>query len=1184
MHAEEIPPEFKLESSQLFSILPNPVELQVYKHASSDLRVVLAPISGPLCSLTILVPTQSIDDAGHPHTLEHLVFCGSKAFPERGFLDTLATRCLSSGSNAYTAEDHTAYTITTAGSEGMMEMLPVFMDHVLEPLLTNEQFVTEVYHVDGQGKEQGVVFCEMAGREQTEMDVLDLTIRRLLYKDTTYSLECGGLTPEIRKLTNGAIRRYHRSQYHIDNVTVVLCGIVDPGTTLSKLLGVNAVKNGTLTKSESVSDPMEVEPSPIDIHPLPETVSEAVIFPSSDEEVGTIAYAWRGPTSESVKDIFALEIMLRYLQNNSSSPLNQAFVEIPVPWASSVDFDVKTFVTTGLTLYFSGVPCTAGSGVDDDGDSAWETSEEEEDGVDGDSHREDEDEEMDGLSEDGDAHEDDGEDDEEDNRDLPDVDLFSPNVFKTKLMEVLGGIAQNGIAPSQLHMTIRRLRRKILEAGEEDPHELAMGYLLPDILRYHLSPRSILGDSRRQIEHSKNGTAAPRWGIRGQALAVLDELDKEPTPFWADLAKKYFVGPPFVEVFAIPSKKLAKQNSAAEEAALKERKERLGKDGLEECRKRVEKAIKANEVNLSDKSLSALPKVPNLASLAKVQRKVWSGSGALEGVSRTPFSSLLTVETETAFTSIRMGFNSGSIPEQYKPFLVLFQELIFESSLQIPKASGGFVDVDYQEVVRRCFESFVSYESAFGFGNDLWSATWLSEVFMLAASLESEHLFGPNDYESNIVGAEFGSGTVLLLIQSFLFTHFTPDRIQVAIRKLQSDLTETKRDGGSMLSAAGGRIMNPKGSNEVFMSVFRQERFLKEILAAVKEGGDAFKAKVVMPLEAIRDALVLNTGGEGLPGFLQVATPLAAKSSDVLDKTLALWRNQVQVFETMRSANGGLSTGNVQTSSAVASAFPFPRQPFSMDLIDQTFSKSIVLPVAGITASYFSVTVPCNVLKAKDYFAVSLLADLLSRMEGPLYTSIRGRGLAYDATMHLALWTGQLSFEVHESTDPRGALVELYKILLDLADDDGFKKLAADVHLETARASVAYRIVESRSTAKGVVSAGLRSALRGFASLDEEEDNDQNLYSVTAADVKAAFWKYYWQFMDPSRINGIGIGFRRVVVLVTPEGEGVAPMVKSFSADPKIKVPESVKGKIDNSVSFGVKLKKVGVKDLTLLR
>ncbi|KAJ3058473.1 Presequence protease, mitochondrial, partial [Quaeritorhiza haematococci] len=72
---------------------------------------------------------------------------------------------------AYTTEDHTGYTITTAGSEGMLEILPTFLDHILYPTLRPSQFLTEVYHLDGEAKHQGVVYCEMASREHTEADM-----------------------------------------------------------------------------------------------------------------------------------------------------------------------------------------------------------------------------------------------------------------------------------------------------------------------------------------------------------------------------------------------------------------------------------------------------------------------------------------------------------------------------------------------------------------------------------------------------------------------------------------------------------------------------------------------------------------------------------------------------------------------------------------------------------------------------------------------------------------------------------------------------------------------------------------------------------------------------------------------------------------------------------------------------
>ena len=53
----------------------------------------------------------------------------------QGVLDLLANRCLASGTNAWTDTDHTCYTMTTAGSEGFLQLLPIYVDHILHPTL-----------------------------------------------------------------------------------------------------------------------------------------------------------------------------------------------------------------------------------------------------------------------------------------------------------------------------------------------------------------------------------------------------------------------------------------------------------------------------------------------------------------------------------------------------------------------------------------------------------------------------------------------------------------------------------------------------------------------------------------------------------------------------------------------------------------------------------------------------------------------------------------------------------------------------------------------------------------------------------------------------------------------------------------------------------------------------------------
>ncbi len=102
--------------------------------------------------------TEAHDDFGCPHTLEHLVFLGSELYPWPGVLDSVANRCLANGTNAWTDIDNTVYTVDTAGTEGLLAMLPIFLDHVLYPTITDSSYTTEVHHIAEDGEVFGGFF------------------------------------------------------------------------------------------------------------------------------------------------------------------------------------------------------------------------------------------------------------------------------------------------------------------------------------------------------------------------------------------------------------------------------------------------------------------------------------------------------------------------------------------------------------------------------------------------------------------------------------------------------------------------------------------------------------------------------------------------------------------------------------------------------------------------------------------------------------------------------------------------------------------------------------------------------------------------------------------------------------------------------------------------------------------
>jgi Zn-dependent M16 (insulinase) family peptidase len=152
---------------------------------------------------------------------------GSKSYRYKGLLDKLATRAYSN-TNAWTAVDHTAYTLDTAGWEGFAQILPVYLEHVILPTLTDEGCYTEVHHVDGEGNDAGVVYSEMQGVQNTGDEIMDIKARHMLYPENVgFRYETGGLMGALRKLTPERIRAFHKEMYQPRNLCLVLVGEVD---------------------------------------------------------------------------------------------------------------------------------------------------------------------------------------------------------------------------------------------------------------------------------------------------------------------------------------------------------------------------------------------------------------------------------------------------------------------------------------------------------------------------------------------------------------------------------------------------------------------------------------------------------------------------------------------------------------------------------------------------------------------------------------------------------------------------------------------------------------------------------------------------------------------------------------------------------------------------------------------
>ena len=327
------------------------VPVTKYKSKRSGLTVTLAQVEGPVVNGYFCLATEAHDDDGLPHTLEHLIFLGSKKYPYKGVLDLLANRCLSSGTNAWTDTDHTCYTMTTAGSEGFLNLLPIYMDHVLRPTLTEAGFLTEVHHITGEGDDGGVVYCEMQGRENSGESLVHLAMLRAMYPGHCgYKSETGGIMANLREsTTNEKVRDYHSQFYKPENLGLIITGQVEAEQVFAAIEDMEAacIKNG-----EPFLRPWEGEVPKLEIGKEVD-----VAYPADDEDNGMVHVAWRGPSAvTNLYRMFATMILMEYLTETSVSPLQARFVETENPLASRVGYSFIENAESTVYLIFENVP------------------------------------------------------------------------------------------------------------------------------------------------------------------------------------------------------------------------------------------------------------------------------------------------------------------------------------------------------------------------------------------------------------------------------------------------------------------------------------------------------------------------------------------------------------------------------------------------------------------------------------------------------------------------------------------------------------------------------------------------------------------------------------------------------------------------------------------------------------
>lgn len=316
------------------------------------LKVYSCYVEQPIVKGDIAFATEVHDDDGLPHCLEHLVFLGCKRFPYKGLLDILANKSFASGTNAMTEVDATSYNIRTAGSEGFLNFLPIYLEHLFFPTLTDEGFLTEVHHINGQGEDAGVAYSEMLACQNKGSNICSLKMNRILYPSSGYNSETGGLVENIREsLNNVKVRNYHQNYYIPKNCSIIVTGPV----TAEEIFQALRPFEKELLES-GLADRQIERPWQTPIKPLEKSVVETIPFPSDTDDDCLVYIGLRGPQVDGNNEqLVALEILIDYLLGTSASPLQREFVECLDPICSSLGYTMQEYRETSLIFEFESV-------------------------------------------------------------------------------------------------------------------------------------------------------------------------------------------------------------------------------------------------------------------------------------------------------------------------------------------------------------------------------------------------------------------------------------------------------------------------------------------------------------------------------------------------------------------------------------------------------------------------------------------------------------------------------------------------------------------------------------------------------------------------------------------------------------------------------------------------------------
>jgi Zn-dependent M16 (insulinase) family peptidase len=251
--------------------------------------------------------------------------------------------------NAFTASDHTYYPFATTNEQDFKNLMSVYLDATLHPLLKQSDFTQEGWRIGPEnplatsdasaaGRDEnklvfkGVVYNEMKGQMSDAGYLFYIRFQDHIFPSINNS---GGDPQKMTDLTYEQLKKFHAEHYHPSNAKVFTYGDMPLVDHLREV-------DAQLAVFERIQGDNEVR-LPIDLSNGPKSVVvSGPIDPLVDKDMQyKTSTSWLMGDSRNIVETFSLGIISALLMDGYGSPLYKGLIEtgLGTEWSPNAGFD-----------------------------------------------------------------------------------------------------------------------------------------------------------------------------------------------------------------------------------------------------------------------------------------------------------------------------------------------------------------------------------------------------------------------------------------------------------------------------------------------------------------------------------------------------------------------------------------------------------------------------------------------------------------------------------------------------------------------------------------------------------------------------------------------------------------------------------------------------------------------------